>query len=68
MTPSVFTSGGDVDLDLFQGHHEYLNGNVRKMFIWPLDGAQAMGNPAWFRDHWLPQIVLGLNENLLATS
>lgn len=60
--------GGGVDLALFQGHHEYLNGNMRKIFIWSLDGAQAMGNSLWFMDHWLPQFVLDINENLLVTS
>lgn len=44
-------SGGDDDgLCLFSGYYEYFNENVRKMFIWPLDGAQAMGNPVWFRE------------------
>lgn len=46
--PSIFISG--VGLDLFQGHDEYFNVNVRKVFIWPLDGAQVMGNPVWFRE------------------
>lgn len=66
--PSVFMSGGGVDLALFQGRHEYLNANMRKMFIWSLDGAQAMGNPLWFMAHRLPQFVLDINENLLVTS
>ena len=66
--PSIFTSAGGVDLALFQGHHEYLNGNMRKRFIWSLDGAQSMANPLWFMDHRLPQFVLDINENLLVTS
>ena len=66
--PSVFMSGAGVDLALFQGRHEYLNVNMRKIFIWSLDGAQVMGNPLWFMDHWLPQCALDINENLLVAS
>ena len=40
----------DDGLGLFSGYYEYFHENVRKMFVWPLDGAQAMGNPVWFRD------------------
>lgn len=43
-------AGGDDGLGLFQGYHEYFNSNVRKTFIWPLDGAQTTGNAVRFRE------------------
>lgn len=54
--------GGGVGPCSFQGHHEYLNGNMRKIFIWSLDGAQAMGNSLWFMDQLAPQFVLDINR------
>lgn len=34
----------------FLGYDEYFNGNLRKVLIWPLDGAQAVGNPVRLRE------------------
>ena len=31
--PSVFMSGAGVDLALFHGRHEYLNVNMRKIYL-----------------------------------
>lgn len=50
LSPSAWISGGEVGLDLFQGHYEYSNGKVREAFPRPLDGAQVMGNRVWFRE------------------
>lgn len=51
-------AGGDDGLDLFQGYYEYFNGNVRRMFVWPLGGTQAMGNPVWFREAFKGQATV----------
>lgn len=57
--------GGGVDLALFQGHHEYLNGKHEKDIYLVTRWRCFHGQLIVVHGPLAPQFVLDINENLL---